>query len=484
MSYGASSSNYPHSLSDLRGMVEQAIHVLESPQTPPPQFRGAALTLQTCQDYETIIAGPAETGKSHAMLWRLDTLLRETPNASAVLVRKVRADMDSTILETLRKIIAIRGGVEVFGGEHPKFYSYENGARLWIIGLDDPGKVLSSEHDFMFVNQAEELRLQDWEILSTRCTGRAGHSDKPQLVGDCNPSSSTHWILRREGLRLLHSRHEDNPVLFDEEAKPTGQGLRSLAVLDRLTGSRRERLRLGHWSSAEGVVYDNWSRALHLIPSFPIPSSWRRFRSTDFGYTNPFVNLWLTVDPDGRLYVYRQIYKTQTLVSRHAAEIRRLEAEAVVDLEGNGKGASESVEDGPADHDAEDRATLLSCGIRTMPALKAVSPGIQAVRTRLQIAGDGKPRLFVFEHSLVEKDQDLAAAYKPTCLEEEIEGYVWAKTPDGKPNKEEPLKFNDHAMDALRYAVAHVDGLSGADTPRRLLSLMDRQISEQREANA
>jgi phage terminase large subunit len=41
---------------------------------------------------------------------------------------------------------------------------------------------------------------------------------------------------------------------------------------------------------------------------------------------------------------------------------------------------------------------------------------------------------------------------------EEIAGYVWAVRPGNKGGlKEEPLKENDHAMDALRYMVAARD---------------------------
>ena len=166
------------------------------------------------------------------------------------------------------------------------------------------------------------------------------------------------------------------------------------------------------------------------------------------GYTNPFVCLWLAVDPDGRLFLYRQIYRTQRIVSEHAADIHRLTG-------------AERIEATVADHDAEDRATLANCGIPTIPAYKAVERGIQAVAARLKPAGDGKPRLFVFKGSLAERDETLAEAKKPTGIDDEWDGYVWPKGQDGKPLKEEPVKENDHALDALRYGVAYLDDLAG-----------------------
>jgi hypothetical protein len=169
-----------------------------------PSFRAAALELQTATEHEIIIAGPAETGKTFAALWRLDTLLRETPGARAAIVRKVRADMDGTVLEMWRRIIAFRGDVLTYGGERPDFYLYGNGSRCYVGGMDRPGKVLSAERDWVYVNQAEELSLEDWEVLSTRCTGRGAVTPTPMLFGDCNPGPPTHWILQPPLTRRPH----------------------------------------------------------------------------------------------------------------------------------------------------------------------------------------------------------------------------------------------------------------------------------------
>ena len=87
-----------------------------------PTFRGAALEALSVTQHEWMLAGPAETGKTWLVIWRLDTLLRATPRARAALVRKVRADMTGTVLETYERIIKIRGGVTTYGGSHPEFY--------------------------------------------------------------------------------------------------------------------------------------------------------------------------------------------------------------------------------------------------------------------------------------------------------------------------------------------------------------------------
>ena len=326
------------------------------------------------------------------------------------------------------------------------------GSRIYVAGMDNPQKALSSERDFIYANQAEEFLLADWEILSTRCTGRAANMPFPQMLGDCNPGPPGHWIRQRPSITFLESRHEDNPTLYDEAGIITERGKITMAVLDALTGVRYQRLRLGKWVSAEGQVYEEWDRAVHLLsynseefPYASIPEDWRRFRAVDFGYTNPFVCHWWAIDGDGRLYLYRQIYRTRRLVQDHASQMVQLSEQ-------------ERIETTVTDHDAEDAATLRAYGVPTTPAIKAISTGIEAVQARLRRAGDGKPRIFVMEGSLADRDEELAAIPgKPWCTEQEFETYVWPKGIDGKPLKEVPVDLDNHGMDTLRYMVAHQD---------------------------
>jgi hypothetical protein len=318
------------------------------------------------------------------------------------------------------------------------------------------------------------LEIGDYEVLRTRNTGRGGVAPYAQTFGDCNPGPPNHWIIEREKagpLKLLHSKHEDNPSLYDDKGRLTEQGVKTMAVLDSLTGLRYKRLRLGLWVAAEGTVYEGWDRSVHLIDHVPghpewtkdnLPKSWRRWRAIDFGFTNPFVTHWWAMDEDGRLYLYRELYGTQRLVEDWAVDIKRYSVMRSDTEEGEGTGdhIPERIEDTIADHDAEDRATLHRRGIWTTAAVKDVSPGIQAVQERLKIAGDGKPRLYIFRGALVGgEDTSLREKRKPTCTADEMDTYVWQESKEGKAEKEEPLKVDDHGMDAMRYMVYHLDGI-------------------------
>jgi PBSX family phage terminase large subunit len=407
------------------------------------QLRGGGLALWKSKAHEVMLSGPAETGKTFAALFKLDGLLWNYPRCQAAMVRKTYASLVGTAIQTYsRKILAEDTPVQTYGGDKPQWFDYPNGSRLWVGGLDNPEKILSSERDFIYVNQSEELSLDDWAVLTTRATGRAGNAPYAQVFGDCNPGPPHHWIKGRPSLQMIESRHEDNPTLYDG-GDWTEQGRRTLAILDALPGVRRDRLRYGRWVSAEGTVYQ-FDPKVHVVQPFSIPRHWPRFRSVDFGYGNAFCCQWWALDDDGRLYLYREIYHTERIVSDHARQIRQLTGD-------------ERVVATIADHDREDRETLNRCGVHTILADKAITPGIQAVEERLAVQRDGKPRLFLFRGALAERDEKLAEKKLPVCTEQEFDVYTWPKGADGKPAKEVPVDLHNHGMDALRYAVRWAD---------------------------
>jgi hypothetical protein len=416
--------------------------------------RGAARDLFRHREDEVVMSGPAGTGKSRAILERMNAVAEKYAGSRQLLVRKTRSSLTNTGIVTFQQIVLPPGNANVTYQQA----EYPNGSIIDFGGMDKASKIMSSEYDIIVAQEGTELTENDWESLSTRL--RWGRVPYQQLLADVNPGAPTHWMKQREkrhSLVMLESRHEDNPYLWDtydskneqHGATPwegfgwTPKGRAYIAKLDALTGVRYDRLRLGKWSAAEGSVYDEWNPDIHLIDRFDIPRGWPRVWTVDFGYTNPFVWQAWAYDGDGRLFRYREIYRTQRITEDHAKDILKA---------CHGEPYPVAI---VCDHDAEDRATLeRHLGMRTMPAFKSISPGIQAVQRRLRKAGDNKPRLMLMRDSLVSVDQDLVESKKPTCTEEEIEGYVW---PQGGIHSDVPVKKDDHAMDAMRYLVALVD---------------------------
>jgi len=441
--------------------------------------RGAARQLFKSRDSELVIAGPAGTGKSLGALFRMHLTALHNPNIRCLIVRKTAVSLTSTTLVTFDKKVAAdalaRGIVRWFGGSAREAagYRYSNGSVIVVGGMDKPEKIMSAEYDLVFADEATELTIDDWEAIATRL--RNGMLSWQQQIAACNPGGPKHWLKQRcdQGeARMLVSRHRDNPAYVNSDGTFTAKGADYFKKLDKLTGVRRLRLRDGIWAAAEGQIYEGWDDALHLVDPFKIPDSWVRWWTVDFGYTNPFVLQCWAEDGDGRLYLYREIYRTKRLVEDHARDILRLVRRCTDCCKSKAGGHDchtceqcvlEWSEPRPraviCDHDAEDRATLeRHLKMSTQAAKKSVSDGIQAVQSRLKPAGDGRPRLFVVRGALVERDTALEEASLPLCATDEIGGYVWAVKPGNAGGlKEEPVKKDDHAMDALRYMCAERD---------------------------
>ncbi len=439
------------------------------PQFRPPRDHvyepwGTQKLAQEAGDPELLISGPAGTGKSRACLEKVHWMCLTFPGIRVLLVRKTQVSLRDSGLVTFKNYViphAIDHEVRWYGGSgsEPEAFRYSNGSVIICGGMDKASKVMSTEYDMIYVQEATELTEDDWEALTTRL--RNGRAPIQQLIADCNPAEPTHWLKTRcdAGMtRMLNSRHEENPRLFNADGRITHEGSVYMKKLDNLTGVRYLRLRLGQWAAAEGVIFEEWNPGIHLIPPFEVPDHWARWWSIDFGYTNPFVWQNWAENPDGVLFLTQEIYRTQTVVEDHGREILmltqgQLQPQAII-----------------TDHDPDGQATLeRTLDVRTRGALgrtattsayKKVKEGIEAVKVRLR-----SERLFIFQNSVARRDSDLVDRHKPSCTADEIPGYVWAEQVTVGVPKDTPLKENDHGCDAMRYMVSHRD-LLGRPTLR------------------
>jgi phage terminase large subunit len=394
---------------------------------------------------------------------KLHAMCLLNPGMRGLIARKSATSLSSTALVTWRRFVAAEaieaGDVVYYGGsgQEPASYQYKNGSVVVIGGLDKVSKIMSAEYDVIYIQEATELTENDWEALTTRL--RNWRVSFQQLIADCNPSHPDHWLKLRADrgvTTMFASVHEENPVLFKPDGTLTQNGKDYMKKLDSLTGVRYKRLRLGLWVAAEGVIYEEYSSTMHLIDSVPvhtahsdpngIPMEWTRYWAVDFGYTNPFVLQCWAEDPDGRLYLYREIYHTQRTVDQHARKILSLVL--------NERGAWREPKPRAiiCDHDAEGRAVLeRELRMAVEPAHKSVLEGIEAVQVRLRPTEQG-PRILLLRNALVEEDPELRESGRPTCTIDEIPGYVWSNK-----KKEEPVKEDDHGCDAMRYMAAYKD---------------------------
>jgi phage terminase large subunit-like protein len=422
------------------------------PQAKRYRPYGAALRAWKSGRREVLLAGPANTGKSRAALEKLHLAAKKYKGMRGLMLRKIRKDLTRSAMVTYEQKVLPQGwlGSLIRFNVTDQQYEYPNGSIIAVSGLDDPQRVMSSEWDLIFFQEAIEGRENDWESLTIRL--RWHHMPYQQIIGDCNPSYPTHWLKARcdrKATLMLESRHEDNPSITPED----------MAALDALTGVRKLRFRKGIWAAAEGVVYDEWDPRIHVVSREQL-KDWSVFYAdgslnrqvirhivggADWGYTNPGVLHIYGMDADGRLIVLREIYRTHRTIDWWIEQGQALDQEF-------------HVERWIADPSRPDYiAQFNGAGLPTEGAVNDIALGVGFLRTRLRVAHDGRPRFFVYEYALQERDEALVELHKPTGFQTEVDMYVWAEPKENRPLKEEPVDDFNHALDVARYVSATLD---------------------------
>lgn len=416
-------------------------------QSRPYRPRGGVLKAWRSGHDECIIVGPAGTGKTRGLLEKGHYCCDKYPGARVLLARKTRHSLSQTAMVTLEQKVIPSGWFEnkrVHFDTAEQQYSYQNGSIIAVAGLDKPSKVMSGDFDLILVPEATELFLHDWELLTTRL--RNGVMPFQQLLGDCNPGSSKHWLKKRidSGLsKAFESRHEDNPSVTEAYLKK----------LRALTGVRRLRLYEGRWAVAEGLVYDTFDTAIHVISRTELLQRGilhedetinhevirRCVAGVDWGLRNAGSLTVYGEDGDGRLYLLREVYMTGKTIEWWIGQAKALKKEFRI----------ERFICDPSE--PEHILQFNNAGLRAVKAINDITPGIEAVQERLQLQEDGRPRLFIYEYALLERDPELIESVKPIGILEEIDEYVWDDVTESVLAKEIPMKAHEHSLDGLRY---------------------------------
>ena len=220
---------------------------------------------------------------------------------------------------------------------------------------------------------------------------------------------------------------------------------------------RQRRVRVdGEFVALEGQVYPDLARETHALKPFngslwldnhpdpvcpwPIPEGWNRYAAIDWGYANPTAVIVAVEDPfHGRLIIEKCFYSSGIRASRWARLLmdKRLPDLRIPPI---------------SDHDAQARAECEAEGLDTIAAEKDIDSGLECVERHIfRRCGDGLPGLmFVLSR---ENDKILGRCDAEKVMWES-ELYHYPSVRDGKPDpRDQPVKKDDHAMDALRYLV-------------------------------
>lgn len=315
-------------------------------------------------------------------------------------------------------------------------------------GIDEPDKLRSLNLNAAYIDECSQVSEQAFTLLQSRLRGRAFR----KIIATTNPNGHSwlyrYWIKKdfanesaKKRFYSVHAPSTENVHLPDGYVD---------AMLESWSQDRIKREVMGSWDAFAGQIYGEFSRHTHVIKPFKIPDDWTRFIGADHGYRNPACFLWCAMNYDGDIFVYREFYQSEWIIS----EICKGKAgeKGIIALNGSDKIDGIWIDPSTKANRGKDSdfQTYLDFLPKEWPLICAnneVETGIDRVKQHLKFSkkGNGKeePRLFIFD----------------TCenLVEQMTQYKYEELTPGqemlKNIKESPVKVNDHAVDALRYAI-------------------------------
>jgi phage terminase large subunit len=376
---------------------------------------------------EILYSGWMGAGKSRILCEKAWDVAVRYPGVTVGMFRKVAASLPATTLRTFQRDV-MRIDLLARQNRSESWYELWNGSRIYFLGLDPdprtgvPSKVGSLDLGFAFVDEAVECTEGDWIMLQGRL--RDPRTPWHQLGAATNPGPPTHWLKQR----FTPSTEERTLIVARSNRFLPADYVARLAQLPDSAIGRR--LGKGEWSAAEGAIW--------TLPESQVREATgeakRVVAGLDWGFVHAFAVEVVSQSGSGRLAVRAEMYVKGAGIDQLASPLAlMLERENVTDVyaDPSEPGLLAELTRGLATHRAGHPGCTLKARLRA--ATNDVSPGLQAV----------------------DKAFRQGMTVDPGCvgLLSEIPGYTWAPDRGTAGFKEEPVKVNDDACDALRYAV-------------------------------
>lgn len=391
--------------------------------------------LMTNEAEYLLLYGGAGSGKSEFVARKLFTRCRLEGGHQFLIMRKIRSRCKESVIRVMMNIMAEEKIKYNWHGtdrilSFPSMFGVSN--EIIFDGLDDPLKIKSRKGvTGIWLEEMTEFTENDFAQIDLRLRGET--VSYKQLIGTFNPDEAAGaWIKEMffenipddftgpgslEKSFVHHSTIEDNPIASERDEYKR----KLLRYKDPVLQSIYLK---GQWAAAEGVIFPDWK--IESLPSKELGWYDDIWMGLDFGYT---------ISPTAIVQIYRkarelwfeEIVYQAGLTNQQIAIL--LKSDPRVDI--RRPVYCDSAEPKSIDE-------LYAEGINAKPALKgkdSVSAGIQFLKG--------------YDCTVVDKSKNII---------DEKKTYRWAKDKLGKLLNE-PIKDNNHAMDAIRYGVhSHLFG--------------------------
>lgn len=284
--------------------------------------------------------------------------------------------------------------------------------------LDEAEKIKSANFSYIWMEEANEFTYEDYTILKLRLREPVGEGEINQMYLSLNPIDAHNWIATRlineDDVEVIHSTYLDNPYLSQDYIK-------TITDLIHQDTNFYKIYALGEWGLLQRRIYTNYK----VIPVLPDMSEAKWCYGLDFGLVNPTAII-KVYNLGDKFYLEERLYKSG-LTNKDIIEFFSHEEKADIYADPSAKQMVEEI---------------FRAGFTAWEAHKDVKDGIDLCQR-----------------------QTLSIPESSVNLIKEIQSYQWREDKDGNVLTE-PIKFNDHLMDAMRYAIYGMTERFGFATAR------------------
>ena len=373
--------------------------------------------------------GGARSSKSYSVAQLLVSRFLTCSKRIFIITRKTFPALRATAMNDVIGVLRDWGAYDVIA--HNKTDSTlvfpQRGNIIRFISIEDPTRIRSMQANDMWLEEANEFTFEDFITLKTRLSSPPTDGLRNQMFLTLNPSDSYGWINQRlvnaakdeaedkGDVDVIYSSYKDNPAL---DADYT----RTLEELKDEDETYYKIFALGVWAQSGSIIYSNYD----VVPVESFPKTFdNNLGGIDFGFNNPAAAVLVGIK-DRVAWIREIVYQSRLT---NSALIDRIKEECP----GWGQVLWR------ADEAEPDRIKEFSdAGFK----IEAAPKGKNSLRDGIDFCKRIKWKISDDSINVVK----------------EARGYKWREK-DGN-TLDEPVKYLDHSMDAIRYALTAIKMLT------------------------
>jgi len=286
---------------------------------------------------------------------------------------------------------------------------------IWLRGWESVETLRGQKFDFVVIDEIANIRnfwLNWQEILRPTLTNRARHA-----LFISTPKGFNHFYdlynFTDDDYKSFNFTTYDNPHLPVEEIEKAKK---------ELPEDRFAQEYMADFRKSEGLVYKEFQRTFHVFSGEPNKEWIKTFGGHDFGTNNPCASITIKKDRDSNYYVWDEFYKSGLTDAQQADYVASLRWEECYADPESASGILEFKKRGINCRDVIKNKDSVRNGINVVKELFKTG--------RLKIHESCKNLIY------------------------ELETYAYPERRPDHNEEENPIKENDHALDALRYALS------------------------------